>query len=40
MIRFQASIKPDSNDKWRHRRLERTELVPALVAAVRNLDTV
>lgn len=38
MLRFQASAKPATDDKWRPYRLERDELVPALVGVVRNLD--
>jgi hypothetical protein len=38
MVRFQASAKPGSTDKWRKRRLERDQLVPALVELVRGLD--
>ncbi len=37
-LRFQASARDASNDKWRHRRLTRDELVPVLVRAVRELD--
>jgi hypothetical protein len=38
MVRFQASAQPASADKWRHRRLGRDELVPALIEVVRNLE--
>jgi hypothetical protein len=37
-VRFQASSFPQSNDRWRHRRLERDELVPALLEVLRALD--
>jgi hypothetical protein len=37
-LRFQASAKPASRDKWRRYRLERAELVPALLKLVRRLD--
>lgn len=37
-LRFQASVKPKTKDKWREYRLERKELVPKLVEVVRALD--
>lgn len=37
-VRFQASSYPHSNDRWRHRRVERDELVPALLSVLRGLD--
>jgi hypothetical protein len=39
MLRFQASAKPGAKDKWRSYRLERDQLVPALVTAVRQLES-
>jgi hypothetical protein len=36
--RFQASNKPDAQDMWRPYRLDAAEIVPALLAIVRQLD--
>jgi hypothetical protein len=38
LLRFQASAKPTTDDKWRPYRLERSELVSSLVDVVRNLE--
>jgi hypothetical protein len=38
MLRFQASAKPGAKDMWRPYRLERDELVPALVKTVKSLE--
>jgi hypothetical protein len=38
-LRFQASAKPESRDKWRRYRLERSELVPALLKLLRQRDS-
>jgi hypothetical protein len=37
-LRFQASSKPQSRDKWHNRRLERDAIVPELLRIVRRLD--
>lgn len=37
-LRFQASSKPSSQDKWRDHRLERDELIPALLKLIREMD--
>lgn len=38
MVRFQASIKPESKDKWVHRRVNRLGMVKTLLETVRALD--
>jgi hypothetical protein len=39
LLRFQASAKKASKDKWRHFRLSRQELAPRILATLGDLET-